>query len=529
MPAQPPRRLLLGGLGAGAVLAAAGCSEPGPPRGTGTPADSSGRPQDPARHELVARSDGRVTLLPAMTASNAVVEGLFERSTAVVLIDPAAPQGTPAHSAAAALGVPLVLTDATLQATLTALGTRTAISYAGSLPSLQGIEVIEGGSATPTVPGLPLGGVGAGAGAAILLHSTVSPAPAPSPSTTPSPSASASSTPSATAPDPVFAHNVALSRAVNVQLKRTDPRAERTAYEEIRRALTAPVIAVGAALGPLDRLTQRIRTVRHASEVPGGGFLPLTGRMMIALYGHPESAALGMLGEQPAGEAVARTMRLTAEYAALISRPVLPAFELIATVASASAGKDGDYSRETALDVLTPWVDTAIEGGCYVVLDLQPGRTDFLTQAKAYEPLLLRPEVGLALDPEWRLGPNEKHLVQIGHVGIEEVNAVGEWLAALVREHDLPPKVLTLHQFQLQMIRGRERLRTDLDELQFLVHVDGSGGQGAKRATWGVIREGLPKEIFLGWKNFKDEDFPMLTPAQTMAQVKPTPSFVSYQ
>ncbi len=512
MSAQPARRLLLGGLGAGAVLAAAGCSgEPGTPPGTGSPADSSGRPQDPARHELLARSDGRVTLLPAMTASNAVVEGLFERSTAVVLIDPAAPQGSPAHTAAAALGVPLVLTDATLQATLTALGTRTAISYAGSLPSLQGIEVIEGGSATPTVPGLPLGGVGAGA--AIMLHSTGSAAP----------------TPSATAPDPVFAHNVALSQPVNVQLEGTDPRAERTAYDEIRRAKTAPLIAVGPKLGPLDRLTQRIRTVRHASEVPGGGFLPLTGRMMIALYGHPESAALGMLGEQPAGEAVARTKRLTAEYAALSSRPVLPAFELIATVASASAGKDGDYSRETALDVLTPWVDTAIKGGCYVVLDLQPGRTDFLTQAKIYEPLLLRPEVGLALDPEWRLGPGEKHLVQIGHVRIEEVNAVAEWLAALVREHDLPPKVLTLHQFQLQMIRGRERLRTDLDELQFLVHVDGSGGQGAKRATWGVMREGLPKEIFLGWKNFKDEDFPMLTPAQTMAQVKPTPSFVSYQ
>ena len=58
---------------------------------------------------------------------------------------------------------------------------------------------------------------------------------------------------------------------------------------------------------------------------------------------------------------------------------------------------------------------------------------------------------------------------------------------------------------------------------------EGNEGQGAKRATWGVMREGLPKGVFLGWKNFKDEDFPMLTVAQTMAQVKPTPNFVSYQ
>ena len=39
----------------------------------------------------------------------------------------------------------------------------------------------------------------------------------------------------------------------------------------------------------------------------------------------------------------------------------------------------------------------------YVVLDLQPGRSNFLDQAKLYEPLLRLPHVGLALDPEWRL------------------------------------------------------------------------------------------------------------------------------
>jgi hypothetical protein len=31
-----------------------------------------------------------------------------------------------------------------------------------------------------------------------------------------------------------------------------------------------------------------------------------------------------------------------------------------------------------------------------------------------------------------------------------------------------------------------------------------------------------------GWKNFYDEDTPVLTPAQTMSR-KPTPSMISYQ
>jgi hypothetical protein len=250
---------------------------------------------------------------------------------------------------------------------------------------------------------------------------------------------------------------------------------------------------------------------------------------MVALYGHPQTAALGMLGEQSAAASVRRARALADEYQQLTRTRVVPAFELIATVASGSAQKDGSYSRRTPVRTLLPWVQAAERSGTYVVLDLQPGRDDFLTQAKAYEALLRRPWVGLALDPEWRLQKGQKPLRQIGSVGVDEVNEVGAWLAALVREHDLPPKVLTLHQFRPSMVRDRERLDTSLDEVQWLVHADGQGGQNAKQGTWGVLRRDLPDGVWLGWKNFEDEDTPMLTPAQTMAQVHPTPHFVSYQ
>jgi hypothetical protein len=32
-----------------------------------------------------------------------------------------------------------------------------------------------------------------------------------------------------------------------------------------------------------------------------------------------------------------------------------------------------------------------------------------------------------------------------------------------------------------------------------------------------------------GWKNFVDEDVPMLTPEQTIEQVQPTPQLITYQ
>lgn len=114
-------------------------------------------------------------------------------------------------------------------------------------------------------------------------------------------------------------------------------------------------------------------------------------------------------------------------------------------------------------------------------------------------------------------------------MGVDEVNQVGAWLADLVRTHDLPPKVLTLHQFKLRMIRDRERLDTSIDEVQWLLHADGQGSQGAKQGTGAALRRDLPEGVWLGWKNFEDEDVPMLSVEQTMERVDPRPSFVSYQ
>jgi len=117
----------------------------------------------------------------------------------------------------------------------------------------------------------------------------------------------------------------------------------------------------------------------------------------------------------------------------------------------------------------------------------------------------------------------------IGQVSVEEVNATGAWLADLVAANGLPPKVLILHQFQQRMIVGRERLDTSRDEIQYLVHADGHGNAPLKQATWRNLKEGLPADVWLGWKNFIDEDSPTMTPQETMEDVEPRPNFVSYQ
>ena len=263
------------------------------------------------------------------------------------------------------------------------------------------------------------------------------------------------------------------------------------------------------------------------TELPGGGTTIFGGKTYVALYGFPGSRALGVLGEQGTAATVTRAKKAAAKYRPYTKRTVVPALEIIATVASAYAGPDKDYSAEATIETLRPLVDAAGKAGVYVVLDLQPGRSSFLSQAKRYQELLMEPHVGLALDPEWRLKPNQKHLRQIGSVDVAEVNQVADWLATMTRTAGLPQKMLVLHQFMLRMIDGRERLISH-DELAMVIHVDGQGSQGAKAGTWAAIREGAPAGVHWGWKNFYDEDVPMLDPVGTY-QVVPRPDLVTYQ
>ena len=315
--------------------------------------------------------------------------------------------------------------------------------------------------------------------------------------------------------------------ATVLEVPRGDPRTDPEVAKAIAAAPKAPVIALGPRFTP--KLGYTLAAVRSGVEQFGGGYLAFPGRTMVALYGHPSTKALGVLGEQRVAATVRRAKVLAAKYRKIVETPVVPTFEIIATVASAGAGKDKDYSAETKIRELLPLIKAAEKNGIYVILDLQPGRTDFLTQAKRYESLLKRPHVGLALDPEWRLRKRQKHLKQIGSVSVHEVNKVGRWLAALTRKNNLPQKVFVLHQFNINMIKGRSMVVTTRPELATVIHVDGQGGQADKRGTWNYLRQKAPKGVFWGWKNFYDEDEPMLSIRQTWKRVKPHPQLISYQ
>jgi len=319
-----------------------------------------------------------------------------------------------------------------------------------------------------------------------------------------------------------------VAGAVTVPVHGDDPRGDPTAITALAAIKPTRVLAAGAGFGPASELTYRVAVAATGVQLPGGGQLVFPGHRLVALYGNPESPGLGALGEQDLPASIVRARQMAAPYQALSSVPVMPSFEIIATVALSSPGPEGTYSAVTSLATLRPWVEQATAAGFYVILDLQPGRASLLDQAKLYEPLLAMPNVGLALDAEWKLQPGQLPLQQIGSVSVTEVNSVVHWLAALTAELHLPQKVLVLHQFRLSMIQNEQDLDIHNDDLAIVVHMDGQGTQEVKQETWDTITAAAPHGVFFGWKNFFVKDHPMLSPQGTMSKV-PVPVMISYQ
>jgi hypothetical protein len=278
--------------------------------------------------------------------------------------------------------------------------------------------------------------------------------------------------------------------------------------------------------GPIDsRATATEQAVRLEPPTPPGGFDPAN--LYVALYGHPGSSVLGVMGEQPVRAAADRAAAVAAQYNGF-GRRVVPSFEIITTVASSEAGSDGDYSNEFPDSKFVPWIEEADRRGMYVICDLQPGRSTFPSQAREIESLLRYRNVGLALDPEWRVGPNERPGGgRIGTVDGVEVNQTIDYLDGLIRRFGLPPKMFVVHQFTPSMVTNKALIR-GTDNVIVVFQMDGFGTLELKLGSWNRMVADLPAGALVGWKNFYDEDRPTPTPAQTMA-VTPTPVYVSYQ
>jgi hypothetical protein len=252
---------------------------------------------------------------------------------------------------------------------------------------------------------------------------------------------------------------------------------------------------------------------------------PVGSRRIVAYYGAgSQTPALGVLGHGAPETAWARLQRQAAGYATP-AHPVQPAFELISSVANATPGPDGMYRTRQSADVIDRYLRTVRRHRGLLILDIQPGRANFLPEAQALRKWLRQPDVGLALDPEWRMAPGQVPGKQIGSVSAAEVNVVSGWLDQLVAGHHLPTKLFLLHKFRSTMVRGESEL-INRPHLHEVVNMDGFGTQKEKLPKY---RDFAAATNFdMGIKLFYKQDVGLMTPEQVMG-LDPAPEVIDYQ
>ncbi|QJR34312.1 hypothetical protein [Gemmatimonas groenlandica] len=268
--------------------------------------------------------------------------------------------------------------------------------------------------------------------------------------------------------------------------------------------------------------------------VPGPAPLPgsvLPAKRIIAYYGNPFSKRMGVLGEYPKPEMLAMLDREVAAWTkADPSTPVQPALHLITTVAQGDAGKDGKYRMRHG-DALTEKVyGWAKERNALLFLDVQVGLSTIQEELPRLESWLSKRDVHFGMDPEFAMKNGTKPGRKIGSYDAADVNWAIDYLAKLVTEKKLPPKILVVHRFTKPMLTNATKIKRD-PRVQVVMHMDGWGPPSLKRDSYAAYVYAEPVQ-FAGFKLFYKNDrrsgSTMMTPRDLLA-LTPRPLYIQYQ
>jgi hypothetical protein len=263
----------------------------------------------------------------------------------------------------------------------------------------------------------------------------------------------------------------------------------------------------------------------------GGALLPFN--RIVAYYGNFYSTQMGVLGEYPPAEMLQMLASATAEWAtADPTTPVIPALDYIAVTAQGSAGSDGKYRARMPASQIEEAISLANQVHGLVFLDVQVGLSNVQTEIPLLAEYLKLPQVELSLDPEFAMQTSGMPPgTVIGTLDAQNINFAANYLANIVRENSLPPKILVVHRFTQDMVTNYKAI-TPLPEVEIVMDMDGWGEPAKKFTTYDDFIADEPVQ-FTGFKLFYKADLKppstrMLTPAEIL-KLSPQPSYIQYQ
>jgi hypothetical protein len=171
-------------------------------------------------------------------------------------------------------------------------------------------------------------------------------------------------------------------------------------------------------------------------------------------------------------------------------QPVIPAFEITAVTASKRPGADGAFRTRQSTATIQRYLEAARRARAMLILDVQPGHSSFMTEAKLLEPFLEQPDVGLALDPKWNVPLGVVPGEAPGSVPATDVNDIAEYLDGIVSANDLPQKLLLVHASTESMVLPKFALRALPNVAESFV-VDGATSAAGTQARYAKLTETL--------------------------------------
>lgn len=269
---------------------------------------------------------------------------------------------------------------------------------------------------------------------------------------------------------------------------------------------TLVAFSTTSIFGPAQKKGTAQGTESKPIELPRGGTTILPNYRVVAYYGSPGGTRLGVLGGGTPSQVAEQVADVASDYGSL-QRPALPAFELIATIVHPSPGSDGKYRSRLSAEKIDEYLQATRQQQMLLILDIQPGRAKFMDEVRHYERWLKYPNVSLALDPEWSMGPGEVPGKVIGRTKASTINEVSAYLDQIVQTNKLPQKLLLIHEFTESMIENRSAL-VQRAGLATVFNVDGFGTPVAKIGKYNDLTSDpeRPPFVFTGFKLFYEED-----------------------
>jgi hypothetical protein len=212
---------------------------------------------------------------------------------------------------------------------------------------------------------------------------------------------------------------------------------------------------------------------------------------------------------------------------------VQPALQLIAVTAQPAPGRDGMYRLRMDTSLIEKVYGWAKSRNALLFLDIQVGHSTMQQELPRLMPFLSRPDVHLAVDPEFSMHYAKEGVVpgkKIGQLDAKDVNWVSEQLRQLVTEKHLPPKVLVIHRFRTEMVSNAKQIQLD-PRVQIVMDMDGFGPPWQKFESYRDYIDAEPVE-FTGFKLFFHNDVQghraLLTPLEVLG-LRPRPVYIQYQ